>query len=162
MENSILLFILGVQTAVVLAVAIIIFAAVKKVTNFFDALKARFDSLEPRADEIIKDTEALIRSCEAVVEHAVEISAGLREMAETAKETADDVADVVQKTTFRAERQIDHVDQVFSDTMDRTQAAAEYLTRTILPQFMEIAAMVRGIYVTFNYLRGKRHFPFSE
>jgi methyl-accepting chemotaxis protein len=162
MENPILLLILGLQTAVILAMALAIFMTARKVIRFSDRLKVFIDSYAPRVDEIIEETEAFIRSCEQVGEHAIEISAGLRDMAETAKETADDVADVVQNTTFRAERQIDHVDHVFSDAMDRTQAAADYLTRSILPQFVEIAAMVRGIYVTINYLRGKRHFPFTE
>jgi methyl-accepting chemotaxis protein len=169
MENSILIAILVVQMAAMLMIALILFATARRVKKFSDRIKALsdgakglLDSVEPKVDEIMKDMEAFIRSWEQVGEHMIELSAGLRDIAETAKETADDVADVVQDTALRAERQIDHMDHLFSDAMDRTQIAAEYVTRSVLPQLVEIAAMIKGIFATINYLRGKRHFPFAE
>jgi methyl-accepting chemotaxis protein len=162
MKDIILLSILILQTAVLVAITVALVITVRKVTRLSDRLKARLDSYAPRVDEIIRDAQGFVRSCEQVGKHMTQVSAGLKDIAEKAKETADDVSDVVQDTTVRAERQIDHVDQVVSDAMDKTQAAAEYMTRTILPQFVEVAAMIRGIYVTINYLRGKRHFPFAE
>jgi methyl-accepting chemotaxis protein len=162
MENSMLLLILSIQTLSILAIAVILFATARKVTRFSTRVETMLDSYEPKLDEILEGTDAFIRSCDQVGEHMIELSAGLRDIAEKAKETADDVADVVQDTTLRAERQVDHVDQLVSDAVDRTQVAADYVTRTVLPQFVEIAAMIRGIYVTINYLRGRRNFPFTE
>ncbi|MCF8145516.1 MAG: hypothetical protein K9N21_16510 [Deltaproteobacteria bacterium] len=162
MENPILLLILGVQTTVILAIALAIFTTARRVTRLSDKLKGLVDAYAPKVDEIVEDTGAFIRSFQKVGENMIDLSAELRDIAETAKETADDVADVVQDAAVRAERQIDHADHVLSDAMDRTQSAAEYVTRTVLPQFVEIAAMIKGMYVTINYLRGRRHFPFGE
>jgi methyl-accepting chemotaxis protein len=162
MENSILLLILGVQTAVILAIALILFTSARKVTRLSEKLNELVDFYTPKADKIVEDTEEFIRSWEQAGNQVADIAVELRDIAETAKETTDDVAGVVQNTTFRAERQIDNIDHLVSDTVDRTQDAAEYLTRRVLPQFVELAAMIKGIYAAIDYLRGKRHFPFNE
>lgn len=161
MENSILLLILGVQTGVILAIAVILFVTARKVTKLTGKLNQVVDSYTPEVDKIAEDISALIRSWEQVGEQMIEISVELRDIAETAKETTGDFAGVVQNTSLRAERQIDNIDHLFSDAVNRTQDAAEYFTRSVLPQFIEIAAMIKGIYATIDYLRGKRHFPFN-
>ena len=162
MENSILLLILGVQTAVILAIAVILFITARKVTKLSGKLNRVVDSYTPEVDKIAEDISAFIRSWEQVGEQMIEISVELRDIAERAKETTGDVAGVVQNTSFRAERQIDNLDHLFSDAVNRSRDAAEYFTRSVLPQFIEIAAMIKGIYATIDYLRGKRHFPFNE
>ena len=133
MENSILLLILGVQTAVILAIAVILFTSARKVTKLSDNLNELVDSYTPKVDKIAEDIPAFIRSWEQVGEQIIEISVELRDIAETAKETTDDVAGVVQNTSFRAERQVNHIDHLFSDAVDRTQDAAEYVTRSSAP-----------------------------
>jgi methyl-accepting chemotaxis protein len=162
MENSILLLILCLQTAVIAAIALILYTAARKVTSLSERLSELVDSYTPKADRIVQDIEAFIGSWEQVGDQMSELSAELRDIAETAKETTGDVAGVVQNTTVRAERQIDNIDHLVSDAVDRTQNAAAYLTRRVLPQFIELAAMIKGIYATIDYLRGKRHFPFNK
>jgi RNA processing factor Prp31 len=162
MENSILLLILGVQTAVIVVIAVILYTSARKVTSLSERLSELVNYYTPKVDKIVEDTEAFIQSWEQVGGQAADIAFELRDIAETAKETTGDVAGVVQNTTFRAERQIDNIDHLVSDAVDRTQDAAEYLTRRLLPQFVELAAMIKGIYATIDYLRGKRHFPFNQ
>ena len=50
---------------------------------------------------------------------------------EKARETTDDLADVVQGTTTRGEHQRERVDHLLTQAVGRTDASTEYLTRPV-------------------------------
>jgi len=141
------------------AIVFVVYKASKKTSKTLDDVNGLIVSARPKIEEAFENTGKLVHSLQEMGSHLEVISAELRTFVEKAGETAEDVADVFQETTTRAKHQIRRVDHLVTEAVDRTAETTRYLTRTIYPQIIEVAALVKGIYTTIEYLRRRRRFP---
>ncbi len=155
----VLLLILIMQTAAIGAIVLLLYRAAARASRVLDDMKGLLDSARLKVDGTVEETKDLISSWEDVGRHMSDIAADVKEIVENARDTTEDLADVIQDTTIRGERQIERVDHLLTKAVDRTASATDYLTRSVYPQLVEIAALIKGIYVTVEYLKGKRRFP---
>ncbi len=160
-STVVLLLILLMQTAAIGAIAFFAYKAGKSLSALDEVRKIIRTAL-PEVEEGVKQAQKFIRSLEEAGNHINHIAAELRESVEKARETTENVAEVFQETTERAERHIRRVDHLLTEAIDRTVATADYLSRTVYPQIVEVAALAKGIHATIEYLKGKRRFPIPD
>ena len=154
MDNTLLILILGIQAALLTALAIIFLVAARKVFTFIREVKVWVDAHGDQAGRILTDAETLASVSREAGENIRQASAELRSIAETANLSALEVAEAVQHTRDRALLQIDRIDDLLTQTIHGVETAAENLSRRAGPRFSEIAAIFKGIYVSLEYLRG--------
>jgi len=154
-----LLLILLVQTAAMVAIVLVAYKTSKKTSRAWDEVRQLAVEARPKFEAALENTLMLTHSLEEMGGQVKDIAAEVRTFVEMAGDTAEDVADVFQETTTRAKRQIRRVDDLVADAVDQAAETTRYLTRTVYPQMIEVAALVKGIYTTIEFLRRKRRLP---
>jgi hypothetical protein len=157
-----LLLILLVQTLAIGAIVLFIYKFFQRGARLLEEASGIIVSTRPRVEESLENIANLISSMEEAGNHMRDIAADLEEVGMTAQDTTKDIVAKYQDTTARAERHIHRVDHLLTNAIDETVAASAYLTRTVYPRIVEVAALVKGVHATIEYLKGKRRFPVSS
>jgi hypothetical protein len=106
------------------------------------------DRVEPLAD-------SAIRTVEEVRSQAREIFGKLQQIVETARVQVARVDDLLVDASGRLQAQLDRLDHVVGDTMERAEETTAQLQKTILAPVREINAWVAGLRAALQYL-GRR------
>jgi len=147
------LFVIQTVFAAIAAVAIvlqmaILFALYRAVKSMQDSVARtlpKVDALVARADETIPRVEALVAATTAAVDDSRKLIAMAREELARANE-------FIGETTTRARAQMDRVEMVLDETVDKAQQAVNAVTRGILRPVREVQGVAAGIQAAFTYL----------
>ena len=158
----ILLSILGIQTIAIVVIVFAVYKSSKQASKLISDISELTGSLKPDALSIAENTNNAILTFKQILIYTKDIASNLEEITLAIRGATDEANDVFHKTADKTEKHIDRLDHLFTDTIDRTKETTDYVTRIVYPQIVEIAALVKGIHTTIEYLRSKRRFPVAD
>lgn len=133
--------------AIVLQAAILfgVFRAVQSMQKAVEHAIPRVESLVEKANAVIPKVEALVESSKAAVDES-------RKVVESARQQLAKVDGFVTEAASRARIQMDRVEMVLDDTMDKAQQTVNVVSNGIVRPVREIQGVVAGIQAAFSYL----------
>jgi ABC-type transporter Mla subunit MlaD len=133
--------------AIVLQAAILygMFRAVQSMQKAVEHAIPRVESMVEKANAVIPKVEALVESTKATVDES-------RKLVASAKEQLDKVDDLVTEASSRARVQMDRMEMVLDDTMDKAQQTVNVVSNGIVKPVREIQGIAAGIQAAFAYL----------
>jgi ABC-type transporter Mla subunit MlaD len=138
----------GLATVAIVLQAAILYAMYRAVQAMHQAVAdavPKVESLVEKANAVIPKVEALVESTKATVEES-------RKLVQSAREQLAKVDDVVTDATNRARIQMDRVEMVLDDTMDKAQQTVNAVSRGVQRPLREIQGVAAGIQAAFGYL----------
>ncbi|MGA2181850.1 MAG: hypothetical protein ABSH47_02365 [Bryobacteraceae bacterium] len=138
----------GIAAVAIVLQAAILFAVYRAVASMQKAVGdaiPKVESLVERANAVIPKVDALVESTKATVDES-------RKLVASAREQMAKVDDVVTDATRRARIQMDRVEMVLDDTMDKAQQTVNVVSRGVLRPLLEIQGLAAGIQAAFGYL----------
>jgi len=113
--------------------------------------KAVLDVL-PKVEAMTEKTTALIPKTEQVLETTLARLEESREILASAKAQLGKVEGLVDEATARARVQMDRVEMVLDDTMDKAQQTVNVVSRGVMRPVREIQAVAAGLSAAFTFL----------
>ena len=138
----------GIAAVAIVLQAAILFAVYRAVASMQKAVGdaiPKVESLVEKANAVIPKVDALVESTKATVDES-------RKLVASAREQMAKVDDVVTDATRRARIQMDRVEMVLDDTMDKAQQTVNVVSRGVLRPLLEIQGLAAGIQAAFGYL----------
>jgi ABC-type transporter Mla subunit MlaD len=128
--------------------AAILFAVYRAVLSMQKAVAGaipKVESLVERANAVVPKVEALVESTRATVDES-------RKLVASANAQLAKVDEVVTEATNRARIQMDRIEMVLDDTMDKAQQTVNVVSRGVLRPLREIQGLAAGIQAAFGVL----------
>ena len=158
-STTILLLILVIQTITIVVISFFVYKSSRSISKTLDEINDVMILIRPNAEEAFESAREIMDSLQKASFHVKNIADELEGSFENVRETTEDVFGVFRDTAVRAEHHVKRVDHLFTEAIDRTEETTEYVTHTVYPQIVELAALAKGVYTSIEYLRRKRRFP---
>jgi len=162
MPITVLILILVIQTTAILVIAYFVYRSSKRVSRTLDEMSDAMASLRPDVEDTVESARNSMSSLQETSVHINNIANEINDLFDKFQETTEDVFGVFEDAAVRAEHHVSRVDHLFTEAIDRTAESTEYVTRTVYPQIMELAALAKGVCTTIEYLKKKRRFPIAS
>lgn len=159
---TILILILAIQTMAILVIAYFVYRSSKSVSRTVDEINDAMVSIRPDVEDTVESARNIVSSLQETSVHIKNISNEIEDFFEKFQETSEDVFGVAEDAAVRAEHHVSRVDHLLTEAIDRTAESTEYVTRTVYPQIVELAALAKGVCTTIEYLKKKRRFPIAS
>jgi methyl-accepting chemotaxis protein len=124
--------------------------AVKKQTQ---QLVARVEPLVERIEPVLDQSQQAI---EEVRRYAAEISNKTGDVLDLSKRQLERVDDLMSEAASRTRAQMDRIEMVMDDTVNRFQETTTLLQNSIVRPLRQVNAVTAGLRAALNYLSGSR------
>ncbi len=133
--------------AIVLQAAILygMYRAVQSMQKAVADAIPKVESLVEKANAVIPKVDALVETSKATVDES-------RLLVASAREQMAKVDEVVTDATNRARIQMDRVEMVLDDTMDKAQQTVNLVSRGVVRPLREVQGIVAGIQAALGFL----------
>jgi ABC-type transporter Mla subunit MlaD len=147
------LFVIQTVFAGIAAVAIVLQAAILyAVYRAVSAMQKAVGDAVPKVESLVEKANAVIPKVDALVESTKATVDESRKLVASARQQLAKVDEVVTDATNRARIQMDRVEMVLDDTMDKAQQAVNIVSNGVVRPVREIQGIVAGIQAAFGYL----------
>jgi len=143
----------GIASIAIILQAGILFAVYRAVV----AMQKTVGNVVPRVEEFVEKASAVVPQVEALVTSTKATVDETRKLVELSRAQVTKVDGVVTDAANRARVQMDRVEMVLDDTMDKAQQTVNVVTNGVLRPIREVQGMAAGIQAAFGFLmRGAR------
>lgn len=138
---------LCIQTIVMLSVFIVLRPAAMRMAQIATDFQNRMQPILASTTRILADSEERIKS----------IMTDTAEITHTARLEAQKVDVVVTESLDKLRVQIIRADQMITNALEATEEAGTKVRRTVLGPVNQISALLKGLKVGLDVIRGNRH-----
>ena len=136
-----------IQTVVMVSTLLALKPLIVKLTQVSGDLQVKVQPILASTTRILADSEERIKS----------ILADTAEITQTARQEAQKVDRVVTEALDKLRLQIIRTDQLVTGALEATQEAGTKVRRTVLGPVNQISALLKGLKVGLDVIRGNRH-----
>jgi uncharacterized membrane-anchored protein YhcB (DUF1043 family) len=136
-----------IQTLIMLTMALAMRPVVIRFAQIASDFQVKMQPILATSTRILVDSEERIKS----------IMADTAEITQTARQEAQKVDRVVSESLDKLRVQIIRTDQLVTSALDATQEAGGRVRRTVLGPVNQISALLKGLKVGLDVIRGNRH-----
>jgi uncharacterized membrane-anchored protein YhcB (DUF1043 family) len=136
-----------IQTLVMVSTLLLLRPVILRFAQIASDFQVKMQPILATTTRILADSEDRIKS----------IMADTAEITQTARQEAQKVDRVVTEALDKLRLQIIRTDQLITGALEATQEAGTKMRRTVLGPVNQISALLKGLKVGLDVIRGNRH-----